>query len=176
VSHYIPRFGSAGGAPYYLKALVDERDVTKKLDLAKVLEDVPTRFRRPGGKDGQVLTASSAAAIVLATAENSGSFMHAPAPSGLPGGYPVRVDASGGKIVLPEDLTLEKAISINEEGQRFDGIERIEKDGTVRFTQNSAGIMREMIGYDCDAMKLDETEERSRELGIKFKEFAKKYQ
>ncbi len=29
VSHYIPRFGTAGGAPYYLRAFVGGRDVTK---------------------------------------------------------------------------------------------------------------------------------------------------
>lgn len=176
VSHYLSRFGTTGGAPYFLKAMVDGRDVTKELDVGEVFRDIPTRFRRPGGRDGQILTASSAVAIILAMADDTGSFMHAPGPSGQPGGYPVRIDAKGGKIVLPEDLTLEKAIWVNQEGQRFDGIERIEENGTVHFTDNSSGIMKEMIGYDCKVMKLVETEERSKELGAKFSEFAKRYQ
>ena len=33
-----------------------------------------------------------------------------------------------------------------------------------------------MMGYDCKVMKLEETEERSEELGHKFKEFAGRYQ
>ena len=73
-------------------------------------------------------------------------------------------------------MTLEEAIRINEEGQRYDGIERIDPDGTTHITDKAVAIMKEMIGYECKAMKLEETEERARELGAKFKEFAKKYQ
>jgi len=175
VSHYVPRFGTMGGAPYYLKATVDGRDVTSEVNMDEVLKDLPTRFRPSGGREGQILTASSATAIILAMADDTGDFMHAPGPSGLPGGYPVRVDAKGGKVVLPADLTLEEAVRINEEGQRFDGIDRIDQDGTARFTDDASSIMREMIGYDCKAMKLEETEERARELDAKFKEFARKH-
>jgi hypothetical protein len=176
VSHYLPRFGTAGGAPYYLKAIVDGKEVTGEVDIDQVFKDIPTRFRRPGGRDGQILTASSAASIILAMADDSGEFMHAPAPGGLPGGYPVRVDRNGGIVTLPSDLSLEEAVRINEEGQRYDGIEKIDKDGTVHFCESSVSIMKEMIGYDCQVCKLEEAEERSNELGIKFREFTKKYQ
>jgi hypothetical protein len=175
VSHYLPRFGSAGGAPYFLKAVVDGEDVTGELNMEEVFADIPTRFRRAGGRDGQILTASSAAGITLAVADDTGDFMHAPGPSGLPGGYPVRVDRNGGKVILPKGLTLDEAIRINEEGQRYDGIDRIDQDGTVHYAKKSVAIMKEMVGYDCNMMKLEETEEQSRELGRKFKEFAEKY-
>ncbi|MBW2122210.1 MAG: hypothetical protein JRH07_10240 [Deltaproteobacteria bacterium] len=175
VSHYLPRFGTSGGAPYYLKAMVDGRDVTGEVDMDAVFSDLPTRFRRPGGRDGQILTASSAAGVILAVADDTGDFMHAPAPSGLPGGYPVRVDASGGEVVLPPGIDLDEAVRINREGQRFNGIEGIDKDGTVHFTESAAAIMAELLGYECRVMKLDETEERARELDAKFKEFAGRY-
>jgi len=175
VSHYIPRFGEAGGAPYYLKAVVDGEDVTSDLDMDKVLGELPKRFRRAGGRDGQILTASSAAAITLAMADDTGDFMHAPGPSGLPGGYPVRVDSEGGTVVLPADLTLEEAVRINEEGQRFDGIDRIDDDGTVHFVAKHMAIMKNMLGYECKLMKLEDTEEQYKELDRKFKAFAAKY-
>ncbi len=35
--------------------------------------------------------------------------------------------------------------------------------------------MKEMLGYDCKVMKLEETEAQSKELGAKFKEFAEKF-
>jgi hypothetical protein len=35
--------------------------------------------------------------------------------------------------------------------------------------------MKKMVGYDCKVMKLEETEEQSRELGQKFMEFTEKY-
>ena len=175
VSHYIPRFGNAGGAPYYLKAVVDGNDVTGDLDMAKVLEELPRRFRRAGGRDGQILTASSAAAITLAMADDTGAFMHAPGPGGLPGGYPVRVDGQGGTVVLPKGLTLEDAIRINEEGQRFDGIDGIDEDGTVHYSEKHMAIMKEMMGYDCKTMKVEETEAQYRELASIFKTFAAQY-
>jgi len=175
VSHYLPRFGNTGGAPYYLKAMVDDRDAMKDLDIKQVFEDLPTRFRRPGGRDGQILTASSAARTILAMADETGDFMHAPGPSGLPGGYPVRVDGGGGKVVLPADLSLEAAIRINEEGQRYDGIDRIDGDGTTYFTEQAVAIMKEVVGYGCKVMRLEETEERAKELDAKFKELAGKY-
>jgi hypothetical protein len=175
VSHYLPRFGTAGGAPYYLKATVDGEDVTADVNMQEVFADIPTRFRRPGGRDGQILTASSAAAIILAVADDTAKFTHAPGPSGLPGGYPVRVDRNGGKIILPKGLTLEQAVGINEEGQRYDGIDQIDQNGTVHYTEKSVAIMKKMLGYDCKVMKLDETDAQSKELDRRFKEFAEKY-
>ena len=130
-SHWIPRFGTDGGSPYYLKAYVGGRDVTKDFDVNKVIADIPTMWRRSGGRDRQILTASSAADIILAMADDKGEFTHAPSPGGLPGGYPVRVDAQGAVPALPNDITLEEAISINERGQACDGIERIDAKGTA---------------------------------------------
>jgi hypothetical protein len=108
-------------------------------------------------------------------ADDTGDLTHAPAPSGLPGGYPVRVDGKGGQVVLPPELTLEQAIRINEEGQRYDGIDKIDQDGTVHFTENASTIIKEMMGYECTVMKLEESEERARELGAKFEEFVRKH-
>ena len=175
MSHYLPRFGDAGGAPYHLSISVDGWDVTKDVDVDAAFAEIPTRFRRAGGREGQILTASSAAAITLAMANDSGAIMHAPAPQGLPGGYPVRVTASGGEVILPEGLSLEEAVRINEEGQRYDGIENIDDDGTATYTEKTAAVMKEMIGWDCSKMKLEESEEHSRELGRVFGEFAEKF-
>ena len=176
VSHYLPRFGTAGEAPYYLKVMLDGEDITGDLDIDAVFADIPTRFRRPGGRDGQILTASSAVTITLAMADDTGDCTHAPGPSGLPGGYPVRVDKTGGSVILPKELMLEEAIRINEDGQRYDGIDRIDDDGTVHYTESSVTIMKEMLNYDSKLMKLEDTEAQSEELGRKFREFAGKYQ
>ena len=175
VSHYLPRFGTTGGSPYHLSIRVDGRDVTKAVDVDAAFAEIPTRFRRPGGRDGQILTASSAASITLAMADDSGAILHAPAPRGLPGGYPVRVTGNGGEVILPEGLSLEEAVRINEEGQRYDGIYKIDDDGTVTYAEKSVAIMKDMLGWDCPQMKLEECEEHSRELGRVFRKFAEKY-
>jgi hypothetical protein len=175
VSHYIPRFGTAGGAPYYLRAFVGGKDVTKDVDIDKVFADAPKKYRRTGGLGGQILTASSAAAITLAMADDRREFLHAPAPDGLPGGYPVRVDANGATVDLPNDLSLEEAIRINEVGQAVDGIERIDENGTAYIPEWSNDIMKRMIGFDCKVMPLDDIHEIAAELGAKFKAFAAQY-
>ncbi len=175
VSHYLPRFGNSGGAPYHLSIQVDGRDVTNEVDIDAAFAEIPTRFRRAGGRDGQILTASSAAANTLAMADDSGAILHAPAPNGLPGGYPVRITAKGGEVVLPEGLTIEAAIRINEEGQRYDGIDKIDDEGTVTYAEKSVVLMKDIIGWDCPQMKLAESEEHSRELGRVFGKFAAKF-
>lgn len=176
LSYFAPRFGHTGGAPYYLKAIVNGDDVTGRLDIDAVFGELSGRFRRVGGRDGQILTASSGAATTLAMANDTRKFMHAPGPNGLPGGYPVRVDADGGKVVLPSDITLEEAVEINEQCARFDGIERIDDDGTIHFVGKNMRVMKDMLGYYAKSMELDETEERYRELDRKFTEFASQYQ
>ena len=43
------------------------------------------------------------------------------------GGYPVILDANGVKINLPNEISLEEAIKINEESGKLDSIEKIKK-------------------------------------------------
>jgi hypothetical protein len=66
--------------------------------------------------------------------------LRAPGPNGLPGGYPVQGGKQSLEVVLPQGLTLEEAIHINQEGQRLDGIERIDDDGTVYFAERNMAI------------------------------------
>jgi hypothetical protein len=35
--------------------------------------------------------------------------------------------------------------------------------------------MKEMLGYDCKVLKLEDSEAQSKELGLKFKTFAEQY-
>lgn len=122
-----------------------------------------------------LITAASATTVINGMANNTGEIIHAPAPNGLPGGYPVRINAQGGEVILPDDLTLDKAIRLNEEGQRFDGIDKIEQDGTVYFTDKEMTIMKDMLGYECRKMTLLESEDIANQLRLKYIEFAKKY-
>jgi len=168
----IDEFGTTGGAPYFLKVLVNNRDVTAKLNPEKIFStSLPTS---PGTQSDQQV-ASSAVKNLLAILNDTSELTHAPGPNGLPGGYPVRLSAKGAEIALPEELTLREAIRLMEEAQRFDGIEAIKGDGTVVFTEKAVQTMREMLGYECTELRIKETEERARELGTLYKKFAEKY-
>ena len=91
------------------------------------------------------------------------------------GGYPVRLSKDGAKVFLPEGVTREKAIQMNEEAQKWDGIEKIEEDGTVVFTDEAYTTFKNLLGYDCKEMKIEETEERVKELDKLYKDFARKH-
>ena len=57
-----------------------------------------------------------------------------PAPAGLPGGYPVRIADGHVSLDLPPGLSQAEAVAYNERAGRGDGVERIDDDGTVYFT------------------------------------------
>ncbi|MGJ3263020.1 MAG: hypothetical protein ACFE0R_07275 [Salinarimonas sp.] len=174
-SHYVPRFGEAGRGAYHLTARVGGQKLNGELDHAAVFAQLDGRLKRLGGVAGQLLTASSAVRVIEAMATDSGLLAHAPAPAGLPGGYPVRVYRDGAVLDLDESLDREDAIRINEDCQRADGIEAIEDDGTVVFTEPEMAIMKSMLGYECRRMALADAEDWAAELGAKYRDFAAQY-
>jgi len=78
-------------------------------------------------------------------------------------------------VVLPEELPLEEAVRINEDAQGFDGVERIEEEGTVVFADYVMPIMKEMLGFDCHQFKPSEIDERAREMVSLYRKLEEKY-
>ena len=64
------------------------------------------------------------------------------------GGYPVHIDGSGVRLRLPDGITEEKAIDLNERAGQHDGIERIDPNGTVHFRDDTVRIMQEVLGFN----------------------------
>jgi len=175
-SHYVPRFGTAGRGSYHLSATLDGVAVpAEQVSHAAVFSRLVGPLKRVGGLRGQQLTASSAARVLTAMASDSGALVHAPSPNGLPGGYPVTVGRHGGVPDLDSQLSLPEAVRINEECQRADGIERIDDDGTVTFTEPEMRVMANLLGYSCRSMTLDDTPGWAEELSSKYSAFAAQY-
>ena len=118
----------------------------------------------PKGVDDHFIVAASAIKNMLAILHDTNELTYAPGPMNLPGGYPVRLSLKGSKVELPEDISLDEAVQINEESQRLDGIEKIESDGTVIFTEKTVKIMKEMLGYECEKLRLEECGKKAKEL------------
>ncbi|ARF58374.1 hypothetical protein [Streptomyces gilvosporeus] len=172
-SHYVPRFGDAGQGAYHLDVAVAGRRA--EIDHGALFAQLDNRLKRLGGVDGQLLTASSAVRVLRGMATDSGVLAHAPAPGGLPGGYPVRIHRDGATLDLPDGLGLHEAIRINEECQQADGIDRIDEDGTVHFTEPEMAIMKRLLGYECQSMKLGDVSEWADELDAKYRAFAARF-
>ncbi len=155
--------------PYFLRVEHEGREITNEVDAHFLLH---TPYPLPDGPAWSFLTAGSSLRLVKALFSEKPALLHAPAPGGLPGGYPVVV--SSGKIDLApiEGLTAEDAIAINEASHSFDGILEIAADGTARFTDTTTGIMKEELGFDCPSLHPEEAEERGRELIRRFREYA----
>jgi hypothetical protein len=164
-------FGSAAAQkpPFYLRVEHLGRDVTRETAANELLFS-PSPL--PGGPAWAFLTAGSTVRLVLALLRGVEVDLHAPAPGGLPGGYPIRVRDGSVSVAPIEGLSLEEAIAINERSHPFDGIERIETDGTVVFVPESVEVMRGELGYDCEQLRPEEARESGRELISRFREFA----
>jgi hypothetical protein len=169
----VGRTGSAEGAPYWLKILAEGKDVTEKLGAEKVLAGCRVPVPPPLERQGPI--ASSCVKNILAILNDANLLTHAPGPKGLVGGYPVRLNASGAEVVLPDGMALDEAVKINEEAQKYDGVEAILSDGTVRVTEEAARIMRETLGYECREIRVEEAERKAEEFARLFKIFVERH-
>ena len=71
-----------------------------------------------------------------------------PNTNGLPGGYPVHIDFNGGvNLNLPNELSEQQAIAINEQAQVFDGIAHV-APGKVIATSKAQEAYSEILGTD----------------------------
>ncbi|GHO49209.1 hypothetical protein KSX_73720 [Ktedonospora formicarum] len=163
VSYRLSR-ASIDGLPFHATFLANGEDITLHIDTRSVFEALPITFQRTGGDTGLLMTAASAMAMFKGIVQDSHELMHAPGPRGLPGGYPVLVHNHGIEIALPHQISMHRALQINHAGLRLDGIERIEEDGTVIFTDEATTLYQDILGYECKRLPLTEVEERAQEL------------
>lgn len=163
------------GVPFYLEIRSGGRDVTGELGGPTFLTAVADRGRLPRGVTPTYIVAGSACRTILGILQETGEVTHAPGPAGHPGGYPIRLGRRGVVIALPPAISLERAIVLNEGGQRAEGVERIEQDGSVVFTETAHAVVREVVAFDCRRFRVDEAEEVARALGAKLKELGERF-
>lgn len=167
---------------YFLKVMVDDRDITKKWKPEEILLDATeSGTPRAKGQDidspiaDQHFTASIAVGDMLAILNDTGEIRHCPGPLGLVGGYPVRLSSKGAEVVLPEEISLEEAIKMNEEAQKQEGIEKIRNDGTVVFTDEAVRVMDEIMNWDLKQFNVTECEKVAEELSFAYRELVNRY-
>ncbi len=162
--------------PYFIKIYVGEKDVTEKYDTFELLRNTAAGRLRLGGAGCDSQVASSQCKHALALLNDSKILSLAPAPGGLPGGYPIRLGADGAKLALPDGITEEEAIRVNLEGQKRDGIEEIKRDGTIVFPDAVHEAMKKVFDFDCKSFNIKDVDEVATEQMAKFKKLLSKYQ
>jgi hypothetical protein len=172
LSYYLGRFNDTAGCPFILKLFIDGIDISGKYDTETLLQESSIKYRRQGGTAGHSVVGASCAKNVLHVLRDSRSLTHAPGPCGLPGGYPVRIGSSEVELALPPGISFEQALEVNRGANRFDGVEEIRDDGSIVITDESYTIMKELLGYDCKEMRIEDAAEWAKELRLKFEHWA----
>jgi len=176
-SHYAPRYGESGDAPYQCWVTLDPDQGGKEhsVSLDNVLPLLKSRFKRAGGLAGQLLTASSAVSVLTGLFSEFPVHAHSPGPYGLPGGYPVLLKNLELQVETPGNTDINSLVHTNTLCQRYDGIEHITETGEVFFGDKQMDTMKSMLGYYAKSMTLEEAPELAEELGRKYSEFALKH-
>jgi hypothetical protein len=104
------------------------------------------------------LTAAATAATVAALLSDEPQRLHVPAPGGRPGGYPVRISRAGVELDLPPGLSEADAIAVNAVAARWDGIERIEPDGSFVYCGWVSDALERTLGIRLERVKPSESD------------------
>ncbi len=141
--------GHAHGLSFPVSAALDGSEISGDIDWEETFARVPDVARIPGAAAATWIVAASAIRTLMALLDPVGSFIHAPGPLGLVGGYPLRIDEAGIALALPGTVDRDQAVAVNWAAQRAEGIEAIEADGTIQLTDVAAGTLKEVFGYEC---------------------------
>lgn len=156
--------GHAHGLDFPLRIAIDGGDVSGQVEHAALFAAVPDVARIPGAAAATWIVAASAIRTVMALLEPVGRVVHAPGPLGLVGGYPLQVGEEGIVLALPAGVGRDRALAVNWEAQRAEGIEAIEPDGTIVLTDVAAGTLKEVFGYEIHRYPLADCLAIAREL------------
>lgn len=118
----------------------------------------------PGMQNNFVTAAATLPVLEALLPEGPDLRWSVPAPGGLPGGYPVRISGGSIGLDLPPGESLEDAIAFNERMARADGIERIDPDGTVHFTEAARAAVADIAPDLAEPLAVGDIEARAARL------------
>jgi len=164
-------FGRKNGKapPFFLKVEHNGENITESIN-ANDLMLAP--YQLSPGRPIHFLTGGCAIRLIKSLLSSHKTLIHVPGPHGLPGGYPVIAGEKSVKVTDIAGISHSEAVAINEQSHRFDGIESIEVDGTVIFSEKSVDLFKKELGYDCDSLKPEDANDKAKELISKFQEYA----
>lgn len=140
--------------PYYLRIRAKDKDVTNEYDLDKLISEAVnltgTESLSCQNTTNDSMTAASLARNVLAVIGDTHEQIHVPGVGEMPGGAPARIGSKGAKLELPSEVSYDDALRMNQEGMKLEGIEGIENDGTVIFTD---ALIEHMKRFGLDYSK-----------------------
>ena len=134
-------------------------------DATQIAEDVLREvFPFPYDLHFNRVTASSGLVALHALTGETERSIHLPGIGTLVGGYPVRVNNSSITIDLPDEWSLEQAITVNEASLKWDGIDEMAKDGTIAFTVETQKALRKLLGKNIETLSTETAQDQANDL------------
>lgn len=108
------------------------------------------------GIDYNIITAAAALPVLLALLPGAEPFrFSAPAPQGLPGGYPVVISDGKVELDLPDDVHLSEVKDFHQHMVRLDGLESVSDDGTVIFSEKAKQAAARIDPALCEPLTIE---------------------
>jgi Saccharopine dehydrogenase NADP binding domain len=118
----------------------------------------------PGPRYNHV-TAAAAIPVLHALLPGTSALRWSTAsPAGLPGGYPVRIEDGTVTLDLPPGVDQTEAIAFNERQARGDGVDHIDADGTVHFTEAGREALADLAPDLADPLPIIDLGKRALRL------------
>ena len=137
----------------------DDGPVTRRDDLAYSGPSIP-----PTAVFNAV-TAAASLPILLALLPGADPLRwSAPGPLGLMGGYPVRIAGASVTLDLPDGVDLDDCRRMCTAAAAGDGIERIDDDGTVYFTDAAQAAVRAVAPDLAEPFTVEDADARAARL------------
>jgi len=115
----------------------------------------------PGVVYNQVTAAACIRVVEALLPDAPATRISAPAPLGLPGGYPVVIDDGTITLDLPPGQDLHEVSAWQSSIARNDGVDSIAADGTVTFTEGARDAVAKVAPWLADPLHPDEALERA---------------
>jgi hypothetical protein len=149
--------------PYYARIDVGGDQVTGKVDLNKMIAEAQ-RLILGVPELSASMTASHAVKLVSALLSDFEEVLLAPGAKGMAGCMPVRVSSTSLDIEIPRELSLHEIEAWFNQGMKVDGVEKINDDGSIVFSESALRVLRDILGIDRRVLQLSQLNEMSDEL------------
>ncbi|MBW1999366.1 MAG: KR domain-containing protein [Deltaproteobacteria bacterium] len=173
VCHHALRRFAPGEVPFILRIYYNGSDITEQFDHKELIQEAAdvsgVETMRTPVTNNAAITAASAVTIACTLLSESRTLRHAAGVSGQVGGFPVSIGNRDVEIVLPDGVSMDEAKQVNVKGMKMSGVDHIQPDGTVVFTERERFWIREGLGLDWEIMRLEDARFMSDELTAAYK-------
>jgi hypothetical protein len=161
-----------GAPPFFVRVEHNGRDVSEVVHARDLVLEA---FSMSGQAAIHSLTGATTIPVLAALCGAGDRSYHAPAPGGLPGGYPVLVREGQVDVIDPPGCTRAESVALNTRSHAWDGIDRIEDDGTVVLRDDSAATLYQLLGYEGARARVDDADAQGAELIARFRAYVTRH-